>query len=263
MQRLRVKFGRREEVKFISHLDIMRFWERALRRAAIPLAYSQGFTPHAQLSVAAPLAVGVTSKAELMDVWLRRWMPPQSFMMMVRSQLPRGFEIFDVWEVGLNMPSLQSLVAFAEYRVEVESEKTVPDVGNSLCSLLQAKELPWHHSRGDKEHFYDLRALIDNLWLIESRQCVGQSRIDPELDSGLESTSHTPDSRLQTGDSDPELNSGLTRYVLGMRLRCDACGSGRPEQVTAALGLSKYPESIHRSKIMLRMDIKGDKFSRR
>ena len=258
MQRLRVKFSRREEVKYISHLDIVRFWERALRRAAIPLAYSQGFTPHAQLSVAAPLAVGVTSKAELMDVWLRRWMPPQSFMMMVRSQLPRGFEIFDVWEVGLNMPSLQSLVAFAEYRVEVESEKTVPDVGNSLCSLLQAKELPWHHSRGDREHFYDLRALIDNLWLIESRQCAGQSRIDPEVDSG-----HTQDSRLQTGDSGPELSSGLTRYVLGMRLRCDACGSGRPEQVTAALGFSKYPESIHRSKIMLRMDIKGDKFSRR
>ena len=258
MQRLRVKFGRREEVKFISHLDIMRFWERALRRAAIPLAYSQGFTPHAQLSVAAPLAVGVTSEAELMDVWLKRWMPPQSFMMMMRSQLPRGFDLFDIWEVSLNLPSLQSLVAFAEYRVEVESEKTVPDVGNSLCSLLQAKELPWHHSRGDREHFYDLRALIDNLWLIESRQCAGQSRIDPELDSGQESTSHTQDSRLKTFGS--EL---LTRYVLGMRLRCDACGSGRPEQVTAALGFSKYPESIHRSKIMLRMDIKGDKFSRR
>ena len=167
MQRLRVKFGRREEVKFISHLDIVRFWHRALRRAAIPLAYSQGFTPHPQISVAAPLAVGVTSEAELMDVWLNRWMPPQSFMMRLKSQLPPGLEVFEVWQVGLNLPSVQSCVAFAEYRVEIGADRTKQDLQTSLRSLLQASELPWHHSRGDKERFYDLRALMDDLWLMD------------------------------------------------------------------------------------------------
>ncbi|PIW40369.1 MAG: hypothetical protein COW22_02130, partial [Chloroflexi bacterium CG15_BIG_FIL_POST_REV_8_21_14_020_46_15] len=78
MQRLRVRFGRGEEVKFIAHLDIVRFWERAFRRAEIPLAYSQGFTPHPRISLAAPLPVGVTSEFELMDVWLKQWMPPKS-----------------------------------------------------------------------------------------------------------------------------------------------------------------------------------------
>jgi radical SAM-linked protein len=213
MQRLRLKFSRGEEIKFISHLDLLRFWERAFRRAGIPLAYSQGFTPHARISVAAPLAVGVTSEAELMDVWLNRWMPPQSFMMMVKRQLPSGFDILDVWEAGLNIPSLQSCLAFAEYRVALEIKKTKQEVESSLQSLLQAKELPWHHSRSNKMHFYDLRALIDDLWLIGYQDSL---------------------------------------YTLGMRLRCDASGSGRPEQVTAALGFPQYPKSIHRIKLILK-----------
>ncbi|UCG84296.1 MAG: DUF2344 domain-containing protein, partial [Dehalococcoidia bacterium] len=72
MQRLRVTFSRSDSLKFISHLDMMRLWQRALRRADIPLAYSQGFSPHPRLSLAAPLAIGVTSSAELMDVFLQR-----------------------------------------------------------------------------------------------------------------------------------------------------------------------------------------------
>jgi radical SAM-linked protein len=213
MQRLRLRLGRGEEVKFISHLDMVRFWERAFGRAGIPLAYSQGFTPHPRLSVAAPLPVGVTSEAELTDIWLNRWMPPQSLMMMVKSQLPGGFDIFDAWEVGLNIPSLQSCLAFAEYRVEMRSEQDEQWVKESIYSLLQAKELPWHHYRETKIHSYDLRALIGDLWVIDSYDSL---------------------------------------CVLGMRLRCDASGSGRPEQIVAALGFSQYPESIHRTKLTLK-----------
>ena len=70
MQRLRIRFSRGEELKFISHLDIIRLWERALRRARIGLAYSEGFSPHPRISLAAPLSLGITSDAELMDVVL-------------------------------------------------------------------------------------------------------------------------------------------------------------------------------------------------
>ena len=213
MQRLRLKFGRGEEVQFISHLDVVRYWERAFRRAELPLAYSQGFTPHPRISVAAPLAVGVTSEAELMDVWLNRWMPPQSFVMRVRSQLAQGFDVFEVGGVGLSVPSLQSCLALAEYHVAVMSEKSERDVSAAICSLLQAKELPWHHSRGDKVHSYDLRALVDDLWVVSYHDAL---------------------------------------CLLGMRLRCNANGSGRPEQVLLALGFSQLPESIHRTKLILK-----------
>ena len=58
MQRLRIRFRRGLAVKFVSHLDIMRLWQRALIRAGMPLAYSEGFNPRPRLSLAAPLAVG-------------------------------------------------------------------------------------------------------------------------------------------------------------------------------------------------------------
>ena len=93
MQRLRLKFGRGEELKFLSHLDLMRLWERALRRAELPLAYSEGFTPHPRVALAAPLSVGVTSEAELMDVFLSRWVAPQSFVTQAKKQLPQGLKI--------------------------------------------------------------------------------------------------------------------------------------------------------------------------
>ena len=123
MQRLRLKFSRGEELKFLSHLDLMRLWERAIRRAGLPLAYSEGFTPHPQIALAAPLLVGATSQAELMDVFLSRWIPPQSFVNQIENQLPRGIALLEAWPIGPKVPSLQSQVRFVEYRVEIETEK--------------------------------------------------------------------------------------------------------------------------------------------
>ncbi len=212
MQRLRLKFGRGEELKFLSHLDLMRLWERALRRAGLPLAYSEGFTPHPRIALAAPLSVGVTSEAELMDVFLSRWMAPDSFVAQAKKQLPQGLDLPEAWPVGLNIPSLQSQVRFAEYKVEVDTEKARQEVESAVRSLLSAEELPWHHFRDTGARHYDLRALVDNLWLIDCRDSL---------------------------------------CVLGMRLRCDARGSGRPEQVAKALGFSQRPKFIHRTKLIL------------
>ena len=212
MQRLRLKFGRGEELKFLSHLDLMRLWERALRRAGLPLAYSEGFTPHPRIALAAPLSVGVTSEAELMDVFLSRWMAPDSFVAQAKKQLPQGLDLPEAWPVGLNIPSLQSQVRFAEYKVEVDTEKAGQEVESAVRSLLSAGELPWHHFRDTGARHYDLRALVDNLWLIDCRDSL---------------------------------------CVLGMRLRCDARGSGRPEQVAKALGFSQRPKFTHRTKLFL------------
>jgi len=212
MQRLRIRFSRGEEIKFISHLDIMRLWQRALHRAEIPLAYTEGFSPHPRISLAAPLAVGITSQAELMDVFCSRWVSPHFFIDAVSQQLPVGIEIVQVFSVAPTMPSLQSQVGFAEYEVGLETEKDQTGVEAALASLLSAEQLPWHHERDTGTRNYDLRALIDDLWLIDWHQ--GHSRI-------------------------------------GMRLRCDSGGSGRPEQVAAALGFS-HPTSIRRSQLLLK-----------
>jgi radical SAM-linked protein len=211
MNRLRIRFGRGAEVKFISHLDIIRLWHRAFRRAAIELAYTEGFNPHPKISVAAPLALGVTSEAELMDVYTAGFISPHSFTTCIRQQLPPGIEVIQVYHIAAALPSLQAQVRFTEYLVEVTSEKGTEHVTQALTSMLAKEELPWHHQRDTGPRNYDLRELIDNLWLADWSGSSGS---------------------------------------IGMRLRCDSRGSGRPEQVTKALGFEP-PVSIHRTRLIL------------
>jgi radical SAM-linked protein len=212
MQRLRVRFTRGEELKYISHLDLMRLWQRAMNRAGIALAYSEGFNPHPRMSLAAPLALGITSEAELMDIVLVKFISPHAFTATVGRQLPRGIAMQQVYHAPLTMPSLQSQVRFAEYTVGVATEKGRPEIEAAIADLLKKETLPWQHQRDTGPHKYDLRALIDDLWLIDWRD---------------------------------------GRFNIGMRLRCDSSGSGRPEQVVAALGLTRYPDTIHRTRLIL------------
>jgi len=213
MQRLRVRFYREKELKFISHLDIMRLWQRAFIRSRLPLAYSEGFSPHPRISLAAPLPIGVTSQAELMDVYLNKLLSPHYFTDAVSQKLPPGIGILKVQTVNPNEPSLQSIVRQAEYEVSLETEKEKTQIEASLGNLLKKENLPWQHLRDTGPRNYDLRALIDDLWFIELT---------------------------------------IPYCTIGMRLRCGSAGSGRPEQVSQALGFSQYPNLIHRTKLILK-----------
>ena len=210
VQRLRVTFARGEEVKYITHLDLMRFWERALRRAGIPLAYSEGFSPSPRLALAAPLPVGVTSSGELMDVHLAQRVTPQHFIKAVSEQVLPGISVLEVREVGLGLPSLQSQVRWAEYEVDVTTDR-LPEVKQAVDALLAARSIPWQHQREREMRRYDLRPLVQDAWV-------------EALDDG--------------------------RCTIGMRLRADSQGSGRAEQVAAALGF-QAPTRIHRRRLIL------------
>jgi len=192
---------------------MIRLWERALRRAEIRLAYTEGYSPHPRLSLAAPLAVGITSQAELMDVFVTGMVSPHWFTNAASQQLPPGIEILEVHQIAPTMPSLQSQVRFAEYRVEVTVEKERQEIEAAISGLLSLQHLPWHHQRDTGRRNYDLRALIDDIRLVD-----WNSR----------------------------------RATIEMRLRCDSNGSGRPEQVAFALGFTDYPQSIHRGKLILK-----------
>ena len=212
MQRLRIRFRRGPELKFISHLDIMRLWIRALRRAQIPLVYSEGFNPRPRISIAAPLSVGVTGENEFMDILVDRPISPHWLMNTVNRQLPPGIEILEVYPIAVPIFSLQSQVKSALYRVEVITGKSRDEIESDILRLLSLEHLPWHHERDTGRRNYDLRALIEN---IEVAGC----------------------------------HEGIC--IFEMKLRCDESGSGRPEQVVYALGFNEHPKSIHRVKLIL------------
>ena len=87
MQRIRLKFGRDSRLKFISHLDMMRAWQRVFTRAGLKLAYSEGFSPHPKFTIAAPLPVGVTSDAEFAEIFLEQPTTPHGVMTALSRQL--------------------------------------------------------------------------------------------------------------------------------------------------------------------------------
>lgn len=211
LQRMRLRFSRGNDLKFISHLDIMRLWLRAFTRAGMPLSFSEGFNPHPRISLASPLALGITSEAELMDVYLDRIIPAPLFQSAVARQLPAGIVLFQAQPVAIALPALAALVRFAEYEVDIEDERPRSAVETAIDTLLESDKLPWQHRRDTGTHSYDLRALVEDIWL-------------PPGDGPL--------------------------YHLGMRLRNDNSGSGRPEQVTAALGFVKHPSKMHRTRLI-------------
>jgi len=211
MHRLRIKFDRGNELKYLSHLDWMRLWDRALRRAGLPSAYSEGFSPHPHISFASPLAVGFISDAEIMDIFFAHRISPDTFIRKVRPQVPPGINIIEVFPVNPQAPSLQSSLRMAEYEVEIETDLSPEKTIDGINRLLASEKIPWHHSRDTGERFYDLRPLIDDVWMAE---------ITAE------------------------------KVKIGMRLRCDALGTGRPEQVIKALGYQGFPTSIKRTKLI-------------
>ncbi len=212
MQRLRIKFSRGDEIKFISHLDIVRLWQRAFNRAGIEIAYSTGFTPHPRISLAAPLPLGVTSEAELMDIVIIKGVAPQFFVSALNQQLPPGLRVDKVFPISAELPSLQSQITKAEYKVEIETATGPADILTAINNMLALEHLPWQHQRDTGPHLYDLRLLIDSIWTIDWQAPVG---------------------------------------ALGMRLQCNSQGSGRPEQVAGALGFTKRPQSILRTQLIL------------
>ena len=200
-QRLRVTFARGEPLRFISHLDLMRFWERALRRAGLVVAYSEGFSPHPQIALGAPLPVGTTGAAELMDVFLAEPVAPAEFVRRIAPQLPPGVTVSDAREVPLTLPSLQSQLRAAEYRVTLPEGTGVDDAEQAVAEFVAQESVPWEHRREKEVKRYDLRPLVE--WL----------RVD--------------------GKAVPP--------ALVMRLRADPGATGRPDQVAAALGFPNPP----------------------
>lgn len=213
MYRLRVRFKRGDEIKFISHLDLIRLWQRAIQRADLPLSYSKGFSPHPKISLAAALAVGITSEAELADIFLDRILSPHFFVASLNQQLPSGIEIIQVYPIPIDQPSLQSQTSSAEYTITVGTDKEMGEIESNISKLLSCEHIPWQHQRDKCMRSYDLRELICDLWLI---------------------------------------NRSDHYCTIGMKLRCDSSGSGRPEQVAIAIGLTGIPKSIHRTGIFMK-----------
>ena len=155
--RIRLTFSKTEAMRYTGHLDLHRTWERTLRRACLPLAYSQGFHPHPRLNLACALPLGFTSQCEVLDAWLETDLPLAEIATSLNPALPPGLLIQDIAEVDGRGPALQTQVQSADFIITLLDAPA--DLDERLVGLLSAAQI-LRQRRGKP---YDLRPLIEKL----------------------------------------------------------------------------------------------------
>lgn len=115
----RLEITKGEPVRYISHLDYARTVERALRRAKLPVAYSEGFNPHMKMAFASALPVGVTSEAEYLDIEFADELSVETVQKKLGEQLPTGIALKRIQEITTRHKALMAVVNLAVFRVEV------------------------------------------------------------------------------------------------------------------------------------------------
>lgn len=125
--KVRVKFSKYGPVKFIGHLDVMRYFQKAIRRAEIDVAYSEGFSPHQKLSFAAPLSVGHTSNGEYFDLELCSLNSTEELKTALQSAMVEGIDILDVQLLDDTEGNAMASVEAASYYVTIRNGVELPD----------------------------------------------------------------------------------------------------------------------------------------
>ncbi|MBP2662480.1 MAG: radical SAM-linked protein [Firmicutes bacterium] len=150
MAKLRLKITKGNPIRYVSHLDYAGTIERAVRRAQLPAAYSEGFNPHMKLAFASALAVGVTSEAEYLDLELTEAADITLLEAQLKSQLPAGIELKAAKYVEQHSKALMAVVNLAVYEIDVllttdavwENVKTIIDNFNSEIEVIYVKQSP-------------------------------------------------------------------------------------------------------------------------
>lgn len=179
--RYEVQFSRGARLKYISHLDLMRVWERLLRRAHLPVVHSQGFNPRPNLTFAAPLPVGVLSRGDLAEVRLTEERDPKSLLSALRAQAVPDLEIEAVRSGPERQRSLPARMQAANYEIDLEDAEPEA-LARAVDGLLGAATMPLRVERGKRVREFDLRPLVLALSVPDERvpRLVARLRHSPE-----------------------------------------------------------------------------------
>ncbi len=214
-------------MRYTGHLDLRRAWERTMRRAGLPLAYSQGFNPRPVLSLASPLPLGFTSTHEIGDFWMSEVCDLVEATLALKQAAPPGIGVHHLEEIAdIHGEKLPNLIQSSQYIVALppEGRKTgsadpcgancaeSANLERQVAQLLEQE----HLQRKRKKKEYDLRPLIEKLEVI-APNAEGDSRLHMQLST----------------------RSGAT---------------GRPDEVLLALGLDPLQADICRTRILLKSE---------
>lgn len=175
-------FSKLDEVRFVSHLDMQRLFQRAFRRAGLPLAYSQGFNPHPLLSFATALSVGYTSSGEYFDVILTEHVDTDEFTERVNSVLPNGVRIIEAKDACEFKGSLTPLMQSADYSAKLlfDAETDETALRSAVDSLLGGEIIVDKKTKGGIKSV-DIRPMLVSLRVLSVEGLTAELEITGKL----------------------------------------------------------------------------------
>lgn len=188
-----IKFSKESEIKFVAHLDLMRTIQRMMKRSNLPVIYSQGFNPHLNLSLAQPLAVGVYSGGDYLDVPLLEDVTEEKVKEALNNSAPAGIKVLEVSKIndeeGKKVFKSMAAIDAASYRIKIRY-KDVSNLEREMEEMFLKKE--WVILKKSKkcEKETDIRPMIKdmeyriagNIIIVEAMiSCGSRENLSPEL----------------------------------------------------------------------------------
>jgi radical SAM-linked protein len=161
VQRIRLRYTKRGRLRFTSHRDIARVFERALRRAEVPVAFSAGFSPHPKVSWVGAAATGVASEAEYVEIALAEERDPEQVRLALDASLPDGIDLVEAVtaQPGTNLPDL---VAASLWRIELPGV-AVPDLERAVAAFEAAASVEVERMTKNGRRTFDARNAVVSL----------------------------------------------------------------------------------------------------
>ena len=168
VQRFRVYFGKINEISLLSHLDLIRLFDRVLRRTSLPISFTGGYHPGPRFSIANALTLGVTSNGEIIDFELTEILNINTFRYILQNSLPKNLPLYSVEEVNISSKSTTQLLKGSEYLIKVESKHVISKNNwqNWIDSILIKQEINWEKvTKSGNVKIINLRSQIISLKL--------------------------------------------------------------------------------------------------
>ncbi|WUH93525.1 TIGR03936 family radical SAM-associated protein [Streptomyces sp. NBC_00433] len=179
MQRIRLRYTKRGRLRFTSHRDFQRAFERALRRAEVPMAYSAGFTPHPKVSYANAAPTGVGSEAEYLEIGLAQFRDPELLRALLDESLPAGLDVIEAVEARTSGLAERLEASVWQLRLDgVEPE----DARRAVAAFLAADAVEVQRSTKNGIRTFDCRAAVTRFEVVEGEEnpedttCQGADR---------------------------------------------------------------------------------------
>ena len=185
LTRYRFHFEKNENMKYTGHLDLHRTLERTFRRSTLPLAYSQGFNPHARITLALALPLGCTSSDEIVDFWLNEPLEIEDVEKKLKKGLPPGLTYVALEPISIQAPKPQNMVQSAIFTITLRNEDAA--LNKKVQAFMDADEVVIEKKRKGKLKQVNIRPLVEDMVVVQDGKSLSMQL------AALPSTTGRPD----------------------------------------------------------------------